>query len=171
MLIFSIRSKILAISKIWRTKGKRYRPNSANNNKQTNRYSDSGENCETTKTKVNARANVNNENSVATTSCYEHPVTPVEIIPLERYVSARKSLLKIYRNKYHRNDSYLEGSLVKTWNHENKLFVDQLCSEERCHHSDRSVMVDDGQVTIAMPSFGDDLRTVQCNIEETNGFL
>ena len=48
-------------------------------------------------------------------------------IPLERYLSARKSLLSIYRNKYHRDDSYLESYLVKRWDHENDLF-DQQCN-------------------------------------------
>ena len=54
-------------------------------------------------------------------------------IPLERYLSARKSLLSIYRNKYHRDDSYLESYLVKRWDHENDLFEQQIRPRTYCN--------------------------------------
>lgn len=80
-------------------------------------------------------------------------------IPLEKYLSARKSLLSIYRNKYNRDDSYLESYLVKRWEHENELFDQQIrpCSYFNSHKS--------GTCEWGLTEGGDSVSTAVTNSE------
>ena len=66
-------------------------------------------------------ANNNDGSSVNTGEDYI-----AELIPLERYLAARKALLGIYRNKYSIDDTPFENYLVERWNHESELFKEQL---------------------------------------------